>query len=178
MEKRGFIVNYWNALESSLKQIYSIKGYYLLTIIFAVAIYSLNALIHNYRLVFDQFSFLVMFNLILYFHQTIGFSSYLFLAVLSVLTGVIVAMSVYLLRRQIKTGVYASSSGFIASLLAPACPSCALGIFGMIGLGGFISVLPFKGLELGILGLLIVVVSMFYLGKKINTTVCEIKKIK
>lgn len=156
---------------NAAREVYSVKGYYAFSLVVSLLVYSLNALIHNSTLVIRNWK--VSSSLIFGFHNTVPTSSAVLLVIVSILSGIVMAFSVFLLRRQIKGSSLAGVS-IVASVLAPACPACALGILGVVGIGGVISFLPFKGLELGLLGVLIVVISLQYLSKKICTNVCEI----
>jgi hypothetical protein len=157
------------------KEVYREPKYYSITVIFAILIYSLNVVSHNPSFIIKNFSFLLLYNLVVGFIHTVPMSSFIFLIIIAILGGISLTYSVYLLRRQIKSNAYASSSSIIASILAPACPSCALGLFGILGLGGFLAALPFKGLELGILAIIVLIISIYYLSNKILTKSCEIK---
>ncbi len=86
------------------------------------------------------------------------------------------AFSIFIIRRQAALGISTSITGIIVSIFAPACPACALSLLGILGLSGFLVLLPFKGIELGILGIVILVGSLVFLSKKINTAVCEVKE--
>ena len=97
------------------------------------------------------------------------------LILMSIFSGMVISMTIYLMKRQIKGAVTASTSGVLFSLLTPTCPSCAIGLLSALGFGGFIAVLPFKGLELGVLGLIILIVSIIYLSNKIVSNVCEVR---
>ncbi len=163
-------------LQGALPQVYEKKYYYAITAVFAILIYSFNAFVHNYKLLLKEFSFKLLFNLTVGLHGAMSIPSHVFLIVTAITGGILLAMSIFLIKRQITTGLYAGSGGLITSLLAPACPSCALGAVGILGIGGFLSFLPFRGLELGVLGIVIIVLTINYMAKKIMTNVCEIKK--
>ena len=157
----------------ALREAYSEKKYYVISIGVAVVIFLLNVLVHNYKLLFSDGS--LFFSLVVGFWYTVSPIAFFFLLFLAVFSGVVVSMSLYVLRRQFKIGVAAGSSSFVAGLIAPACPSCALGLLSVVGLGGVVGILPFKGLELGFLAVVVLGWSFIYLSKKIATTVCEIK---
>ena len=160
----------------ALKEVYKEKKFYAVSIFSSVMIYSLNAIFHNFRLVFSEnFSWGVVFSLIKGFHNTMASYSIIFLIVISILTGVLLSMSVYLVRRQVTSSMYASGTGVLMSIIAPACSSCALGLVGLLGLGGFLSILPFRGAEIGVLGIGVVGVSLVILSKKVVTQTCSIK---
>ena len=102
-------------------------------------------------------------------------SSLILLIAMSVLAGIVVSMSVFLVRRQIKGSAGAGSSSVLISILAPSCPSCAIGLLSVLGLGGFIGALPFKGVELGVVGVIGLLISLVYMSEKIVTKTCDIK---
>ncbi|MCH7664188.1 MAG: hypothetical protein IH859_10020 [Chloroflexi bacterium] len=49
-------------------------------------------------------------------------------------------------------------------------------LVGAMAIGGFLAVLPFKGLELGIFGIILLGVSVIYLSNKVVTKTCSIKQ--
>ena len=167
-------MKYLNNIKNSLKEVYSNKNYVIISIVIAVILFSLNAILRNISLLENQFSFKLLIILILGTEQSMGLIHFIFLIVLSILGGSVVSFSAYLIKRQIKMNVSATSSVLLA-IIAPACPACALSIFSLIGLNGIIIFLPFQGLELSFLSLILIIISMIYLSEKINTTVCEIK---
>ncbi len=165
-----------NSISKALHEVYSERKYFLFSGLFSFFVFSFNAAIRNYRLLFSEFSISLLFNLIIGVHSTMSAISFLFLIVISMLSGIVFSLSLFLLKRQITYSAGIGLSGIITSILTPACSSCALGLAGILGISGFLSVLPFKGLELGVLGILILVASVTYLSQKINITACENKK--
>jgi hypothetical protein len=164
-----------NTVREALKEVYTEKRYYSISIVASFLIYSLNALAHNYKLVFSSFSLKLVSSLIVGFHYTMASYSIVFLVMLSILTGILISMTVFLIKRQIRSGVYASGTGVIASILAPACSSCALGIVGLLGLSGILTVLPLKGAEIGILGIIVVIFALVSISKKVVTKTCTLR---
>lgn len=163
-------------LKKALIEVYKEKRSYSITAISTIVIYSLNAIVHNYQLVFSKnVSGLILLSLIQGFHRTIPAYSVFYLIIISLFTGVLVSMSYYLVKRQINSGIYTSGTGVVMSILAPACSSCAIGIFGLLGLGGIVTILPFKGIELGAIGIIVVVISLLVVSKKVTTQSCQIK---
>ena len=153
-------MEFFNNVVKALSEVYKEKKFYLISIFSTIIIYSLNATFHNFKLVFSEsFSWTLMFSLIKGFHHTLATYSIVFLIIISILTSILISMSIYLVKRQVNSSMYMGGSGIIMSIIAPACSSCALGILGLLGLGGFITVLPFKGAELGILGIVVVGIS-------------------
>ncbi len=167
-------MNYVNNVRDALKEVYSSKKYFVVTLVVASVIFLFNTLINNYRIIFSNFSFSLFFSLLKGTITIMTTLSLLFLIIMSILAGVVTVMTVFLVKRQIKGSLKASSSSILVSLIAPACPSCAMGLLSVLGFGGFLAVLPFKGLELGFLGIGLLAVSIVYLSNKITTKTCSI----
>ena len=165
-----------NNIVQALAEVYVEKKYFFYSGLFSLLVFSLNALIGNFKLVASQLSLLLIFDLIVSTHSTMSTVSFLFLVIISVLSGIIFSLSLFLVKRQISYGAGIGLSGIIASVLTPACSSCALGLAGILGISGFLSVLPFKGMELGVLGIIFLGGSLIFLSRKIVSNVCEIKK--
>lgn len=163
-------------IKKALKEVFSQKKYYLYTILAASLMFTINALLRNYKLLFLNFSFSLFFIFLVGFPSTIPLSSLINLIIISLLSGIVVAMSVFLVRRQISMEAYTGFASLLTGVLAPACPSCALGLLTLLGLGSFLAILPFKGAELGVLAIIVLFFSLTYLSKKIITIVCKIKK--
>ena len=169
-------MKYVNQVQEALNEVYAEKKYFVLSALFSLAVFSLNALIGNFKLIASQFSLPLIFDLIISTHSTMSTVSFVFLLIISLLSGVVFSLSIFLVKRQISYGAGIGFSGIIASVLTPACSSCAPGLAGVLGIGGFLGVLPFKGMELGVLGIVLLSVSLMYLSGKIVTKTCEVKK--
>ncbi len=68
--------------------------------------------------------------------------------------------------------------GFIGSGVAAlgiGCPTCGAFLFGFIGMPLALMYLPFRGLELQTLGILVLILSIYFTGKSIKE-VCKISK--
>jgi hypothetical protein len=165
-------MKYLDNTVAAFKEVYSRPIYYSLSFIAAILMFSFNAAFRNYKLLVSDFSFSLLFKLIIGIFSSFSLAGLILLVIMSILSGVIFAFSVYLLKRQL-SGVSASGSVFLA-LLAPACPSCALGTLSIFGLGGFMTILPFKGLELGFLAIGIIIIALINLSGKIVTKTCSI----
>ncbi len=169
MKKENFIV-------AASKQVYREKRYWAVTIISAFLLFSLNAIIRNYQLLFSQFSFKLLFTLIAGLATTFTVFGFVSLVIISLLGGIVVTYSIFLIRRQLSLSVGAGAPSILAAVLAPACPSCAVGLFGILGLGGFLTFLPWKGQEFSFVAIIIALLSLVYLSKKIAATACAVKK--
>ena len=146
-------MRYVHKIRDALKEVYASERYYVLTLGVALVIYLFNTLVNNYRILFYNFSFPLLFSLIQGTFVSMTPLSLFLLIIISLLAGIVTAMTVFLIKRQVTGQIVASSSGIIVSLITPTCPSCAIGLLSVLGFGGFLTVLPFKGLELGIVGI-------------------------
>ena len=167
-------MKYLQNTKEALKEVYSHKSYFFLSLFTGFIIFSFNVTINNYKLILSNFSPRLFFSLLSGAFVTMSTTSLVLLIIMSVLAGIVTAMSVFLIKRQIK-GSAAGSSSVLVGIIAPSCPSCAVGLLSVLGLGGFIGFLPFKGAELGIIGISIMLISLVYLSKKVVTKTCKIK---
>ena len=163
-------------IQEALHEVYSERKYFLFSGLFSLSVFSLNALIGNFKLIASQFSLVLMVDLLVSAHGTMSTVSFVSLIIISLLSGIVFSLSIFLFKRQISYSAGIGVTGIMSSVLAPACSSCALGLAGILGISGFLSVLPFKGLELSVLGIILLGVSLVYLSEKISTKVCDVKK--
>ncbi|PIN73568.1 hypothetical protein COV20_05080 [Candidatus Woesearchaeota archaeon CG10_big_fil_rev_8_21_14_0_10_45_16] len=159
-------------IKDAFKEVFSNKNYVILAVIFSIVIYSFNVLLHNYRLV-AEFDLKLTWALLIGSIQSMPLLSYLYLSTVSILTGITLSLAIYQIRRQIKQAAGAGMVAIIMGVIAPGCSSCALGLIGFLGLSSIIGYLPFKGLEIGVLGITLLGVSIIYLCKKITTKSCK-----
>ncbi|HLC71254.1 MAG TPA: hypothetical protein VJI32_04550 [Candidatus Nanoarchaeia archaeon] len=156
------------------KEVYSSPSYYTITIFSALVLVGLNVVLRNYSLLFDQFSFSLLLSLIYGLLSTFTPLALLFLAITSLLGGMVIALSIFLIRRQLAMQASVGAPSILIAILAPACPSCALGLLGLLGISGVLAFLPLKGFEFAILGIILLLISIGYLSSKIVLTVCEV----
>lgn len=155
------------------KEVYQDRRYFFMTGISAVILLSLNAVVKNYTVLWTNFSFSLLWSLI--YGLIISFTplALLMLIIISLLGGIVLTLSLYLVKRQLALQASLGTSGILIAIFAPACPSCALGLLGLLGISGVLAFLPFKGYELGMLGIMLLLSSVTYLSTKIMATVCE-----
>lgn len=163
-----------NIIQAS-KEVYSSLQYYGITILGALILVSLNALFRNYKLLWHDFSFSLLFSLIYGLWTTFTPLALLFLIITSLLGGIVIAFSIFLIHRQLAVQASVGAPSILISILAPACPSCALGLLGLFGIGGVLAFLPLKGFEFALIGIGLLLISINYLSAKIISTVCEVK---
>lgn len=71
---------------------------------------------------------------------------------------------------------FASIGGLVGSVFGAGCPACSTSLLSILGVSSGLSVLPFKGIEFTSLGLLILLVSFYFISKSMSE--CEKCKIK
>lgn len=169
-------MKYVGTIAEACKCVYSKPSYYLITMVSGVILISLNAVVRNYSLLWHQFSISLLFSLITGSISSLTISALVLLSFISLLGGIVFSMSLFLLRRQLTMNASLGLPGIIVAILAPACPSCALGLLSTLGIGGVLAFLPLGGTEFGLLGIVILMVSIGYLSRKIVTKTCEIKQ--
>ena len=165
-------MKYWGNLKNALKCVYRKPWYWVISLIFALLIFSINPIIQNYQLILSNP--LLLLSLIAGVGSSTTTPHVITLTVLSILSGIVLSCSIYLVKRQVTGGLGAGAGGILIGIIAPACPSCAVGLLGILGIGGFLSFLPFKGVELGVVGIVIIILTIFYLTNKIMTTECKL----
>lgn len=103
---------------------------------------------------------------------------------IAILFGMDVAMVVYFLRRRIKDaeqgGIATGFLGLGSGVLGMGCVACGSfllsTVLSLFGASGILALLPLKGEEFGILGVILLSVSVYLTARQIqNPAVCQIK---
>ncbi|MBS3092486.1 hypothetical protein J4466_03635 [Candidatus Pacearchaeota archaeon] len=153
--------------------------YFLIFIISAFSFYFLNFFISSFQNLLWHFknyglkSFIAfLFNIFIGFDKTILFSSFLSFLALSILSGIFVTLIIYksnILENSAKLGL-SGASGLLLGILAPGCAACGLGLATALGFGTiFVNFLPFKGLEISILAIVILLFSIIKISYNISS---------
>ena len=178
MKKEGFRfkMNKWAGnTKYSLISVFSSPTYIIIAVAFALTLFLVNIYTINYRFLLSGVTFHKLWTLFIGGFTSIQGVALALLLANVILGGILFSFMIFLLRRQVSfTTAGSGSVGLFTALIAPACPSCALGFLATVGFGGFLSVLPFKGLELGYLAVAILIASLIYMSGKIMTETCEI----
>jgi len=104
------------------------------------------------------------------------FINLLLLFIIAVLFGVFAALFVYkikIVRQTSSTGIL-GTLGITVGLFSAGCPTCGAFLFSMIGMPLALFYLPFKGLELKVLSILMLLISNYLIARSL--TVCKINK--
>lgn len=168
------------------KQVFSNWKYLIIAVAAIFIFYFVNVVIASYNLIipsYNQFGFFgaMKFFLTLFmgFKERLLPSSFISLIVIAVLFGILVSLMLY--RTEIikktsgKNMGFFGTTGVFLGILAPGCPACGIGILGVLGIGtSFLALLPFKGLEISVLAILILSFATFKITKSISKETCKI----
>ena len=156
------------------KEVFSKPGYIALSLLFTLSILFVNVVLPNFRLLVNYFNFELLWHL--FFGGIVIMPPFvaITLVLISILSGILISLVVYQIRKQIALNSGVGFVGIVFGVVAPACPSCAIGLLPLLGLGGLFAFLPFGGKEISIFTIVLLVVAIAYISKKINTNVCSV----
>lgn len=153
-------------LRRAIKNVLSKRNYFILfasvTIVFFLIFYLLTLATTT-----DQsLSIFIMMNGLDY-----AISTFFLLAVISLLFGIYISLLVYKIRMNLKgkkmMSIFGGSGGFIVGLFGAGCPMCGSVIFALFGAPLALFFMPFKGLELRVLSIMILSLSVYLVSKNI-----------
>lgn len=171
-------------INKSFKDVFKKPTYVILFFTIALAFFLASILMARYKLLeaFDGLIKIRMFWFLLMDpRSTFTSSSLVLVIILSLLSAINIVMMIFYIRRRIslekKTGV--GLLGIILGFLGVGCASCGSlllsSIFGLAATTSFIGILPFRGLEFGILGIFMLLFSTYLIAKKIqNPLLCKV----
>ncbi|MEK6929029.1 MAG: hypothetical protein AABW65_03715 [Nanoarchaeota archaeon] len=152
------------------KKVFGNYKYTLFAVIIALFFYILNAIIGNFFNILDFFkksdflsSISFLFSLIFGFHKTSLPSSILTLVIISLLGGILVSLIIYkfnFVRESSQSKGVLSSIAIFLAFLVPGCAACGIGIAALLGLGSFFIYLPFKGIEISVIAIALLLFSI------------------
>ncbi len=106
-----------------------------------------------------------------------SFAMFLMLALIALLFGVYVSLLVFKIKLNCKGKGFLVSvfggSGLIAGLFGAGCPMCGAALFALFGAPLALFFLPFKGLELRLLALVLLGLSVYFLSRSLIK--CKLK---
>lgn len=148
--------------------------FFILTIIFSTVYLLLNVYFANWSLFNHTFlgNFPFEYKIKLSFALTNGLVTtmsvlnFYSLIIISVLTGLNIALLLRVFKNlAFQKAQMAFGMGSIFGLAGSGCASCGLPVLGLLGLSSSVVNLPFKGLEISVLSILMLVFSFIYLYK-------------
>ena len=100
----------------------------------------------------------------------------LLITIMSILFGIYLSLVVFKFSfiNTRKGGLFGFFGGIIGAF-GVGCPTCGAFLFGLIGAPLALMYFPFKGLEIQILGILLLIISIFFITKSMNGN-CRINK--
>ena len=170
----------------SIKIVLSKKSYFLTAVIVTITFFSLNILIKNFKLLGSMISNLSLKEYInLVYSLFVGgikenaLHSTAIMVLISILLGITISMMSFkfktgnsLKKSLNKTGAF----GAIIGATVPVCAPCGLGLLSLIGLGGFLTYLPYQGTELGVLSIGFLSFSIMHMGTDLSDCKsCQVK---
>ncbi|MBI2565285.1 hypothetical protein HYV79_04880 [Candidatus Woesearchaeota archaeon] len=169
-----------NNLFFALKTVYSEAIAWIISIIVAILVFSVNVLSTNFYLLLKNLNIQLFTYLMIGVTQSMSISSIVLLSTISALTGILASLLIYKIKsiQNISNGFYSvGSGGALLGLLVPSCSACGIGLLSVLGYSSLLAFLPFRGLEIGVLGVGLLVVSIISLSNKIVEG-CKIKNLK
>jgi len=100
-------------------------------------------------------------------------------AIISILFGINAALLVFKINnisKSIHKDTGLTALGSFLGVIVAGCPACGLTLASYLGLASFIAVFPFAGLELKILGIVLLAYSLDSLSKNLLTCKIDFKK--
>lgn len=166
----------------SLKLVYKKPGYVILTILTAGLILLFGIWLQNYKLLFytftTGFSWLlkikIFLNSLAVFKTSFTTINQILIICLALLSGINISFLIFYLKNRISNLKLAGSSGLalFVGFLGIGCGACGsvilASVFGLTFATGLIGLLPFNGLEFGLLGIILISTSIYLLTKKIS----------
>ncbi len=163
-------------VKNSMLLVFARPYYILVGIIAAFLMLSFSVLILNASLIFDPISMgYSAFSKVILLLKLLGgmiTNNTFFSAAIMIITSLLAGINIALLAFRIKslkslnykeTG--SSAGGTITSIMASGCSSCGISVLSMIGLAGGLTFLPFGGLEFGLIGIILLLFSIYWISK-------------
>lgn len=163
----------------TIRLVFSDVLYTVISILVALSVFLFNILITNLGLLWHTVrtsgivELLKVISAMVVYTFSLPWYSVTILVLVSVLTGIVFGLVTFKVRAKMASSVGSKLGfmGMVLGVIAPSCSSCGIGVLAIIGAGSAFSGLPLHGTEIGILGVLLLVVSSIVLVKSIEK--CE-----
>jgi hypothetical protein len=162
-------------IKKSFSEVFSNYKYIIISTIIAFIFIILNSIILNFVLILNNPR--LIYPLIVGGLSNIHIASLITLTIISLLSGILVSMVTYkittvkILNKK-TTGL--SGIAILLGTLVPTCSLCGFGILALLGYGGLLLFLPFAGLELAWLSIILLIIAIFMISKQIATKTCKL----
>ena len=169
-----------------IKTLYQKPTYLLLTTSVGILFYILNAILvdakHNLTILshtnpFNLFRILGL--IIIGLPSRIKMISVVSTIIIGIMLGILISLLTYRARSMHRpsgkrVGIL-SSVGIFLGVVAPACAACGIGLAPILGLSAFITLLPYEGLELSVLAIVLLIVAIYRVSQSLlRDTICKI----
>lgn len=106
-----------------------------------------------------------------------GYLPIFLMGIVAVLSGIDIAMIIFKLKETTAkiTKDLSSVGGISLAALGAGCSACPTTLLALLGLSGALASLPFKGIEITVLSIALLMLSILYISKGINAKTCRIK---
>jgi hypothetical protein len=167
---------YFKHFKVASKEVFSSKKSVIGIVILTFAFIFLNLIFREYlqikRLLFENLN--SFSDGIWYAWMSMPIISKMMMAVISLLSSILIVFVYLGFQKNQKLKGSAGSGGIVLGILAPACPSCGIGILSLLGFGSIGAFLPFGGREIGIVAIFILLGSLMYVSREIAEPRCKI----
>ncbi len=168
------------------KRVFGTWKYGFLSIVVALIFYFFNGLLYNisniasfYHLFGLGEALRILFVLSFGFVRQITPFSLWSIIVLSILVGTFVSLLTYrysiVKYPQVKQLGLLGGAGMFLGVVAPGCAACGLGILGFLGFSSILVALPFRGNEIIVIAMVLLVISIFTLSARLYKPLCSLK---
>ena len=157
---------------TSVAQVLSMPKYFAIAALSALFVFSLNLLAPNYQILLSKPAllgdiFIGTLTSIAPFFQFVSIT-------ISILAGILISLMLFKSHSGEISGK--EGAGIALGLFAPACASCGIGLMAVLGLGGAFLSLPFKGLEISALAIVLIAAGIISTAKSLG--ICKQCQVK
>ena len=159
------------------KEVFSKDKYLISAFILVILLYILNASMSVWSgLVYTGDIFDIIRLYTREYYLTVGIFAFFSTVILSILTAILLSLLWY--RAEItKLGIKKNMTildyiSIFFGITVSGCPTCGLGLIAILGLGAGVAALPFKGAEITVVALIIVIFALYQVTNRILS--CEI----
>lgn len=166
------------AIGASLKILFSQPFYIFLATLISILLFIVYFVVNNFPVFASIFAismdpgllWKVFTNQVNMIWEVSGPLNVLAVVAVAVLAGVNISLTVFRVRRAgvlVERRTFLGLLGVFGGSLGAACAACQTALIGLILGSGGLALFPFKGLEISILAIVILLVSLFYTSKSL-----------
>ena len=167
------------------KEVFSKPFYVLVAFSGALLFYLLNVIISDFsglRAIAGNYSFFISMKLVFYyfvgFLSTLDLYSAFFIVLIALLFGSYISLftfKVVQIRKSRDEGSFVCTLGVLLGFIATGCAACGVGIASVLGLGGFLIFLPFNGMEIYVIAVILLLYANISISGRVVSNACPVK---